>query len=139
VLTNSDDHDLQVNLALSILRDLVAEPGIYHDRLASLRPRPPVLEPQWLRLPGDMADLVAGAAMPPAADQADRWAGYVGAYRAPDCDVLDPVDPGRVSRLVRLTRLARPVPGGDVGRQTSQVFRCQAAVVLWWLQAVCSS
>jgi CubicO group peptidase (beta-lactamase class C family) len=93
VLTNSDDHDLQMNLALSILRDLVLEPGIYHDRLVSLRPRPPVLEPEWLRLPAGMADLVAGAAMPPAADQADRWAGYVGAYRAPDWNVLDPFDP----------------------------------------------
>jgi hypothetical protein len=90
---NSDDHDLQVNLALSILRDLALEPGIYHDRLVSLRPRPPVAEPEWLRLPGDMADLVAGAAMPTTSDQADRWAGYVGAYRAPDWNVLDPFDP----------------------------------------------
>jgi hypothetical protein len=40
-----------------------------------------------------MADLVAGAAMPRTADQADRWAGYVGAYRAPDWNVLDPFDP----------------------------------------------
>ncbi len=93
VLTNSDDHDLQVNLALSILGDLVAEPGVYHDRLASLPPRPPVVEPQWPRLPAEMAELVAGAAMPPTADQADRWAGYVGAYRAPDWDVLNPVAP----------------------------------------------
>jgi CubicO group peptidase (beta-lactamase class C family) len=93
VLTNSDDHDLQVTLALSILGDLLVEPGIYHDRLVSLRPRPPVVEPEWLRLPAGMADLVADAGMPPTADQADRWAGYVGAYRAPDWDVLDPVGP----------------------------------------------
>lgn len=93
VLTNSDDHDLQVNLALSILGDLVTQPGIYHDRLVSLRPRPPVVEPDWLRLPADMADLVAGAAMPPTADQAVRWTGYVGAYRAPDWGVLGPTGP----------------------------------------------
>jgi CubicO group peptidase (beta-lactamase class C family) len=93
LVSNSDDHDLQVNLPLSILGDLVAEPGIYHDRLASLRPRASVMEPEWLRLPADMADLVAAAAMPSTADQADRWAGYVGAYRAPDWDVLNPFDP----------------------------------------------
>jgi CubicO group peptidase (beta-lactamase class C family) len=93
VLTNSDDHDLQVNLALSILEDLVAEPGTYHDRLVSLPPRPRVTEPQWLRLPSEMAGLVAGAAMPSTADEAARWAGYVGAYRAPDWNVIDPFDP----------------------------------------------
>ena len=93
MLTNSDDHDLQVNLALSILGDLVAERGMYHDRLVSLPPRPPVVEPEWLRLPADMGDLVAGAAMPPTADQADRWAGYLGAYRAPDWNVINTFDP----------------------------------------------
>jgi CubicO group peptidase (beta-lactamase class C family) len=93
LLTNSDDHDLQVNLPLAILADLVVEPGTYHDRLVSLPPRPPVVEPQWLRLPADMADLVAVAAMPPTADQADRWAGYVGPYRAPDWNVINPFDP----------------------------------------------
>jgi CubicO group peptidase (beta-lactamase class C family) len=93
VLTNSDGHDLQVNLALSILGDLVAEPGIYHERLVALPPRAPVVGPEWPRLPADMADLVAGAAMPPTADQAHRWAGYLGAYRAPDWNLLDPFDP----------------------------------------------
>ncbi|GAA1971518.1 hypothetical protein GCM10009798_35510 [Nocardioides panacihumi] len=93
MLTNSDDHELQVNLPLSILDDLVAEPGVYHDRLAALPSRPPVTEPQWLRLPADMADLVGGAAMPPTADQAARWAGYSGAYRAPDWNVLNPFEP----------------------------------------------
>jgi len=93
MLTNSDDHELQVNLPLSILRDLVSEPGVYHDRLVSLRPRPPVVEPEWLRLPAGMADLVASAAMLPTAAQADRWAEYIGAYRAPDWNVLDPFDP----------------------------------------------
>ena len=93
MLTNSDDHDLQVNLPLAILDDLVSEPGIYRQRLDSLALRPPVVEPEWLRLPADMADLVAGAAMPASADQADRWAGYVGAYRAPDWNVIDPFVP----------------------------------------------
>ena len=92
ILTNSDDHDLQVNLPLSILSDLVAEPGTYHNRLVSLRPRRPIVEPEWLRLPADMTDLMAGAAMRQAADQADRWAGYLGAYVAPDWNVLDPFD-----------------------------------------------
>jgi hypothetical protein len=93
LLTNSDDHELQVNLPLSILSDLVTEPGAYHDRLVSLPPRPPVVERDWLRLPVDMADLVAGAEMPATADQADRWAGYIGTYRAPDWNVLNPFDP----------------------------------------------
>lgn len=93
LLSNSDDHDLQVNLPLSIMRDLVNGPGIYHDRLVSLPTRAPVVEPEWLRLPADMADLVADAAMPPTADRADRWAGYLGAYRAPDWNVLNPFDP----------------------------------------------
>jgi CubicO group peptidase (beta-lactamase class C family) len=93
VLTSSDDHDLQVTLALSILGDLVTVPGVYRDRLVGLPARPPVVEPPWLRLPPDMSGLVAGAAMPPAPGRADRWAGYVGAYRAPDWGVLDPVGP----------------------------------------------
>ena len=93
MLTNSDNHDLQLNLPLSILSDLMAEPGIYRDRLASLRPRPPVVEPEWLRLPTNMALLVASAAMPRTADQADRWVGYIGAYRAPDWNVLNPFEP----------------------------------------------
>jgi hypothetical protein len=93
VLTNSDDHDLQVNLALSILGDLVAEPGTYHDRLVALPPRAPVVEPEWLRLPATMPSLVARAAMPPATDRADRWTGYVGDYRAPDWGVLNPFEP----------------------------------------------
>jgi CubicO group peptidase (beta-lactamase class C family) len=93
MLTNSDDHDLQVNLPLSILSDLVTEPGTYHDRLVSLPSSRPVVEPDWLRLPVDMADLVAAAEMPATADQADRWAGYIGAYRAPDWNVLNPFDP----------------------------------------------
>jgi CubicO group peptidase (beta-lactamase class C family) len=93
VLTNSDDHALQVDLALSILADLVAAPGVYHDRLVGLPGRPPVVEPQWPRLPAGMAGLVADAAMPPAPGGADRWTGYVGAYRAPDWGVINPVTP----------------------------------------------
>jgi hypothetical protein len=35
--------------------------------------------------------------------------------------------------------LLRGDQGLSPSRQTSQVFRCQAALVMWWLQAVCSS
>ncbi|HEY0904875.1 MAG TPA: serine hydrolase domain-containing protein [Marmoricola sp.] len=93
LLTNSDDHELQTTLALSILADLVSAPGDYHDRLAALPVRAPVTEPAWLRLPADMGSLVEAAAMPRTADRAERWAGYAGSYRAPDWDVLDPVHP----------------------------------------------
>jgi hypothetical protein len=36
ILTNSDDHQLWNDLALSILADLVTEPGVYRDRLLAL-------------------------------------------------------------------------------------------------------
>ena len=42
VLTNSQDHRLQGDLALSVLGDLVEEPGVYRDRLLALPSRPPV-------------------------------------------------------------------------------------------------
>src|SRR4249919_1859377 len=45
ILTNSQDHQLQGDLALSILGDLVTEPGVYRDRLIALPPRPPVVDP----------------------------------------------------------------------------------------------
>lgn len=92
-MTSSVDHDLQVSLPLSILDDLVRAPGVYRDRLVSLRARPAVVDPPWLRLPADMGDLVADTAMPRTDGQARRWAGHVGAYRAPDWGVLDPLNP----------------------------------------------
>lgn len=45
ILTNSQDHQLQGNLALSILGDLVTEPGVYRDRLLALPWRPSVVDP----------------------------------------------------------------------------------------------
>ena len=63
VLTNSADHHLQGELALSILGDLVHEPGtIYHDRLLALPAPAAAAEPDGGYLaPGGIADLVAGA------------------------------------------------------------------------------
>ena len=93
MLTNSHDHDLQGTSRCRSSADLVTEPGIYRDRLLALPSRPPVVEPSGFEPPAGMADLVAGAAMAPTGDQAVRWAGYSGAYRAPEWDVIDPFDP----------------------------------------------
>ncbi len=61
VLTNSEDHQLQADLALSILVDLVTEPGPYRDRLLALPNRPSAADPSFpFQPPADMADLVAG-------------------------------------------------------------------------------
>lgn len=92
ILTNSQDHDLQASLALSILTDLVSQPGVYHDRLLALPARPPADDPDLgFQPPPGMARLVADTAMAPTSDQADRWARFVGPYRVPAWGVLDPV------------------------------------------------
>jgi CubicO group peptidase (beta-lactamase class C family) len=92
VLTNSQDHDLQVDLAVSILGDLVTEPGRYHDRLLALPYHPPVMAAYGsLDLPPDMPALVARAAMTPDGHEATRWAAYTGAYRLPAWGVVSPV------------------------------------------------
>ena len=94
VLTNSQDHQLQNELALSILADLLGEPGVYRDRLLALPSRPPAVDPNPLfEPPAGMANLVANAAMVATGDEATRWAGYSGAYRAPAWGVLDPAGP----------------------------------------------
>jgi CubicO group peptidase (beta-lactamase class C family) len=94
VLTNSEDHQLQGDLALSILGDLVAEPGPYRDRLLALPTRPSAVDPSGsFDLPTDMADLIATAAMGPTGDDAVRWADHVGAYGAPKWGVIDPFSP----------------------------------------------
>ena len=75
IVTNSQDHQLQGDLALSILGDLVTEPGVYRDRLLALPSRPPVVDPNLsFEPPAGMANLVANAAMVATGDEATRWA-----------------------------------------------------------------
>jgi CubicO group peptidase (beta-lactamase class C family) len=97
VLTNSADHHLQGELALSILDDLVHEPGsAANDRLLALPVRDGAPEPdeQGL-LPSDLARRVADLAMGPSSDQADRWAGYAGEYKTAVWGVLNPLPPAQ--------------------------------------------
>jgi hypothetical protein len=94
VLTNSQDHQLQGDLALSILGDLAAEPGAYHDRLLALPTRPVVSDPNTqFEPPPGMAELVAGAAMAPSSDEGGRWAAGAGSFAAPAWGVIDPTGP----------------------------------------------
>jgi hypothetical protein len=94
VLTNSDDHQLQGELALSILGDLVVAPGPYHDRLLALPDRAPAEDPSAsFRPPADLADLISGAAMSPTGDEAERWSPAVGDYGASQWGVIDPSGP----------------------------------------------
>jgi hypothetical protein len=98
MLTNSQDHDLQVDLPISILADLVAPPGVYHDRLSTLPFHVPVVEPSpSFQPPPHLAQLVARAAMPAGTRQANRWASYVGLYRRPAWNVISPL--GRPDRF----------------------------------------
>jgi hypothetical protein len=94
VLTNSQDHQLQNELALSILADLLRQPGVYRDRLLALPWRAPVEDPNLsFDPPAGMASLITNAAMDATGDEADRWAAYSGLYRAPEWGVLDPEGP----------------------------------------------
>jgi CubicO group peptidase (beta-lactamase class C family) len=97
VLTNSQDHQLQNVLALSILADVLSTPGVYRDRLLALPWRPPADDPNLsFEPPAGMATLVAKAAMVATGDEATRWAAYSGAYRMPAWGYLDPTGaPGR--------------------------------------------
>jgi CubicO group peptidase (beta-lactamase class C family) len=91
VLTNSDDHQLQTNLALSILTDLVGDSGGYQDRLLTLPSRSGASDPDGLFVPpAGLANLVANTAMPQTGDRATRWAAYSGTYRRPVWGYLDP-------------------------------------------------
>jgi CubicO group peptidase (beta-lactamase class C family) len=93
-LTNSQDHPLQNQLSLSILTDLVSEPGVYQDRVLALPWRPPAQDADLsFHPPAGMANLVADAAMVATGDEATRWAAYAGAYRMPAWDYLDPTGP----------------------------------------------
>ncbi|MGA9762929.1 MAG: serine hydrolase domain-containing protein [Gaiellaceae bacterium] len=97
VLTNSQDHQLQNEISLSILTDLVSVSGVYNDRLTALPWRPPAEDANTsFNPPVGMASLVASAAMAPTGDEATRWAAYSGAYRMRAWDYLDPTGaPGR--------------------------------------------
>ena len=98
ILTNSSDHDLQGDLALSILSDLVHEPGgVYHDRLLALPAQAPVVEPDghWVP-PYGLGRRVAELAMQPSGDEATRWEHYSGGYRTMGWGLVDPVgQPGQ--------------------------------------------
>lgn len=90
VLTNSQDHQLQNELAVSILADVLREPGVHRDRLLALPWRAPVEDPNLsFAPPAGMATLVAGAAGDATGDEATRWAGYSGLYRTLAWDVLE--------------------------------------------------
>jgi len=94
VLTNSQDHQLQNELAVSILADVLREPGAYRDRMLSLPWRAAVEDPNLsFDPPAPMATLIADAAMKASGDRASRWAGYTGLYRAPEWDVVNPEGP----------------------------------------------
>ena len=95
VLTNSTDHHLQGDLALSILRDLVHQPGsVEEQRLLALPDVAPAVEPDGnFEPPANLANLVEGAAMPASGDELARWAAYVGTYRASSWGVVFPTGP----------------------------------------------
>jgi CubicO group peptidase (beta-lactamase class C family) len=95
VLTNSSDHELQGGLALSILSDLVHEPGtVYEERLLALPEQPAAVDPDGGYIaPAGMADLVRGAGMTSRGDEAERWGRYAGTYRTWNFGVFDPTAP----------------------------------------------
>ncbi len=95
VLTNSSEHDLQGDLALSILYDLVTEPGsALQERMLSLPYQSDVIEGDGhYQPPATLAEVIAAVAAPSASDQAARWNRYVGYYRIPDWGVISPTDP----------------------------------------------
>ncbi len=90
IVTNSQDHQLQNELSLSILADLLSEPGVYRDRLLALPWRPPVADANtFFEPPAGMANLVADAAIVAKGAEASRWAAYSGLYRMPAWGYLD--------------------------------------------------
>ncbi len=94
VLTNSSEHQLQGDLAISILRDLVDAGSTYQQRLAALPYQSDVVDLDTsYQAPAGMADLVSAAAMPASADQAKRWATYEGKYQIGQMGVVSPTRP----------------------------------------------
>jgi CubicO group peptidase (beta-lactamase class C family) len=98
VLTNSLDHALQGELALSILRDVAHAPGtVYEQRLAALPVRSGPQEPtDDFRPPSGYPSLVAAAARAAGPSDRARWDAYAGTYRARTWGVMQIVGlPGR--------------------------------------------
>jgi CubicO group peptidase (beta-lactamase class C family) len=94
VLTNSSEHKLQGDLAISILRDLVDTGSTYQQRLAALPYQSDVVDLDTsYQAPAGMADLVTAAAIPATSDQANRWATYEGKYQIAQMGVISPTRP----------------------------------------------
>lgn len=95
VLTNSSDHALQNELALSILFDLTHESGsVYRDRLMALPVQAPATEPDGrYQASADARTLLAEAALPRTGDEVARWTSYTGAYRQINWGVVNPLGP----------------------------------------------
>lgn len=99
VLTNSSEHQLQGDLAISILRDLVDTGSTYQQRLLALPYQTDVVDVDTsYQAPPDLADLIAAQALPALADQSKRWAAYEGTYQIADKGVISPTRP--VSRFL---------------------------------------
>jgi CubicO group peptidase (beta-lactamase class C family) len=94
VLTNSSDHDLQTNLAISIMRAFVDEPGsAFGKRLLTLPPQTEFTDlDTHYQAPAGMALTIAALAMPPSSDQTARWATYAGTYRIASWGVISPTE-----------------------------------------------
>jgi CubicO group peptidase (beta-lactamase class C family) len=84
VLTNSADHDLQVDLAIRILDDLVHAPGPYNDNLRDLPPSS-AAQPDRDGWQDALAADIRSMARP--ADP-DTWRRYLGDYKTPNWDVI---------------------------------------------------
>ncbi len=95
LLMNSTDNDLQGTLALQILDDVLSTPGSpYQDRLQRLDSKSPVSDGDGhFRPPAGLKDLIASHAMPASQQDAARWAGYTGQYKALNWNVMNPASP----------------------------------------------
>lgn len=94
LLTNSDDHTLQVRLALGILNDLVTNlDSVYHERMLAAPSQSEVAPLVRFAPPPDLADRIAAVAMPASRQQSARWAGYPEYYRAGQLGAMDPSEP----------------------------------------------
>jgi CubicO group peptidase (beta-lactamase class C family) len=92
LLTNSDQHDLQVALAGGILRDLVTNPDSrYQQRMLGLPTQSDVVDPdEKFVAPPDLPGRIAALAMPASPQQSARWAGYTGYYRTGQLGAMNP-------------------------------------------------
>jgi CubicO group peptidase (beta-lactamase class C family) len=92
ILTNSSEHKLQNDLAISIMRDLVDASGsVFAQRLAGLPAQSDVVDiDTGYQAPADMSELLAATAMPATTDQDARWATYAGAYKIASMGVVSP-------------------------------------------------